>query len=332
MKQKALLITFLLLLSAMSSFADNISPTRVGKICYSVNYTKQTARVIEPIYSNGQKIEYEGDIVIPETIQLWDETFGPVVDYVVTEIADGAFHNDVTTSVSIPGTVDVIPEDCFRYCTNLRSVTIHYGVKRIGSSAFFGLKNLESVYFDSAITPRTTGKGGCEIEQDCFNDCKNLKNVTLRFATSIGNRAFFGCSCLTSITIPNSVTSIGDDAFGACDGLTSLTIGNSVTSIGECAFFGCSGLTSLIIPNSVTSIGWGAFDDCRGLTSITIPNSVTSISESAFSRCSSLTSVTIPNSVTSIGEGAFTSCSSLTSVTIPNSVTSIGEGAFFFCI
>ena len=68
----------------------------------------------------------------------------------------------------------------------------------------------------------------------------------------IGGPAFYGCSGLTSLTIPNSVTSIGTIAFENCSGLTSVTIPNSVTSIGERAFYGCSGLTSITIPNSVT--------------------------------------------------------------------------------
>jgi len=149
--------------------------------------------------------------------------------------------------------------------------------------------------------------------------------------TSIGYQAFYGCSGLTSVTIPNSVTSIGNYAFDYCSGLTSVTIPNSVTSFGDSAFRFCSGLTSVTIPNSVTSFGSEAFRGCSGLTSVTIPNSVTSIGSSAFYGCSGLTSVTIPNSVTSISEYAFQNCSGLTSVTIPNSVTSIGEWAFSGC-
>ena len=182
--------------------------------------------------------------------------------------------------------------------------------------------------------------------------------------TSIGNEAFYHCSGLTSVTIPNSVSSISNFAFSSCSGLTSVTIPNSVTSIGNSAFSGCSGLTSITIPNSVTTIGNSAFSGCSGLTSITIPNSVTSIGDWTFSNCSGLTSIEIPNSVTSIAYYAFFDCSGLISIVvasdnpkydsrndcnaiietasntlilgckntvIPNSVTSIDSGAFYGC-
>ena len=147
----------------------------------------------------------------------------------------------------------------------------------------------------------------------------------------IRDRAFYYCTSLTSVTIPDSVTSIGDDVFNYCTSLTSVTIPDSVTSIGEQAFYYCRFLTSVTIPDSVTSIGDDAFGGCSSLTSVTIPDSVTSIGGGAFCGCTSLTSVTIPDSVTSIGEKAFYYCSSLTSVTIPDSVTSIGDGAFASC-
>ena len=180
--------------------------------------------------------------------------------------------------------------------------------------------------------------------------------------TSIGNHAFYGCTGLTSVTIPDSVTSIGDAAFYGCTGLTSITIPDSVTSIGISAFRGCSGLTLITIPDSVNSSGEGAFygctglktagpigggydyefgwtdtipgyafNDCDWLTSITIPDSVTSIGYAAFYGCTGLTSVTIPDSVTSIGNWAFCGCTGLTSVTIPDSVTSIKYCAFSGC-
>jgi hypothetical protein len=170
------------------------------------------------------------------------------------------------------------------------------------------------------------------IGERAFYGCSSLTAVTISEGiTSIGDNAFYSCSSLTSITIPNSVTSIGSSAFNRCSSLTSITIPNSVTSIGGWAFVGCSSLTAITIPNSVTSIGNSAFNLCSSLTSITIPNSVTSIGNSAFNSCSSLTSITIPNSVTAIGSSAFYHCRNLTSITIPNSVTSIGYWAFGYC-
>lgn len=149
--------------------------------------------------------------------------------------------------------------------------------------------------------------------------------------TNIGSGAFYYCTQLTSVTIPNSVTSIGSAAFYCCAALTFVTIPNSITSIGNRTFDSCTMLTSVTIPNSVTSIGNSTFEDCYSLSSVTIPNSVTTIGNYAFSS-SHLLSVTIPNSVTMIGIGTFQNCTSLTSATIPNSVITIGNGAFQNCL
>ena len=147
--------------------------------------------------------------------------------------------------------------------------------------------------------------------------------------TGIGERAFYNCSSLTSVTIPNSVVTIGNYAFQNCTGLTSVTIGNSVTSIGKGAFYGCENLSSLTIPDNVTSIGERAFEDCKGLTSVTIPGSVTRIEGYTFMDCSGLTSVTIPSSVTGIGSLAFYGCSGLTSfINYATTPQSIGTDVF----
>ena len=133
-----------------------------------------------------------------------------------------------------------------------------------------------ALYSGSIVIPKTVAYGGVTYS-----------------VTSIDDYAFWGCSSMTSIDIPNSVTSIGNEAFCACSGLASVDIPNSVTSIGEGAFWGCSGFTSVIIPHSVTGIGGNAFQDCSGLTSVTIGSSVTYIGEGAFSGCTGLKAVHI---------------------------------------
>ena len=186
---------------------------------------------------------------------------------------------------------------------------------------------------------------------------------------SIGYRAFYNCTSLTSITIPDSVTSIGNDAFRKCTSLTSITIPDSVTTIGAAAFYYCTSLTSVTVDsnneyyssdeygvlfnkdktelirypignkrtsytilNVVTKIGEFAFADCVNLTNVIIGDNVKIIGNHAFSSCDKLTSAIIPDSVTTIGDYAFSSCyNSLTKVVIGDSVTTIGEFAFRNC-
>ena len=146
---------------------------------------------------------------------------------------------------------------------------------------------------------------------------------------SIGAGAFYWCTLLTEIIIPNSVITIGNWAFGYDSSLISVAIPNSVTTIGDNAFYACTSLTKITIPESVIAIGVGVFGNDISLSSVMVPNSVTSIADGAFSFCSGLTSVIIGNSVISLGGSAFWQCQSLTSITLPNSVTSIGVGAFY---
>ena len=220
----------------------------------------------------------------------------------ITEIGGYTFAGYAGTSITIPSSVTSIGDNAFSGCTSLTSVTIPDGVTSIGSSAFSGCSSLKSmtIPFVGATKDGTSNThfGYIFGAQRFYNNKDyvptSLKEVIITGGTSIGSSAFYGCTSLTSVTIPDSVTSIGSGAFSGCTSLTLITIPDSVTSIGQSAFSGCTSLTSVTIGNGVTSIGREAFHNCSSLASVTIPDSVTSIEGSAFSGCSSLKSMTIP--------------------------------------
>ena len=142
-----------------------------------------------------------------------------------------------------------------------------------------------------------------------------------------------------------SVTSIGYSAFYGCTGLTSIEIPNSVRSIGSYAFIGCTGLTAVHISDLAAWCGinfTNAYDNPlyyaknlylngEKLTELVIPDGFVEIKDYTFYNCNNLTSVVIPNSVTGIGASAFKGCNNIEKLYIGSSVESIGSKAFAGC-
>ena len=171
-----------------------------------------------------------------------------------------------------------------------------------------------------------------KIGDYAFYNCSRLTSLNLPDGiTEIGYSTFRGCTGLTSLNLPASITTIGESAFYGCSGLTSLTLPSSIITIGDYAFCGCSGLTSLNLPAGITEIGESAFWCCSRLTSLTLPDGITTIGSSAFYGCSGLTSLNLPASITTIGYDAFRGCSGLTSLNLPDGITEIGRSAFQGC-
>ena len=246
------------------------------------------------------------------------------------------------------------------------------GVLCVGSVGMTGLQGvLESVgtvLSASAYVPysydgityeglyyNVTDTGEIEIAR-CYEYVRKVNipiEIDGKFVTSIGKEAFFNCTGLTEITIPDSVTSIEDYAFSNCTSLTEITIPDSVTSIGECVFSGCTGLTEITIPDSVKYIGEEAFKDCTNLKSITFLGSKTGIKEGAFSNCdadikfttedtygqegevvsvaTNVTQLTVKHKEGKIPAGAYKDGKRLKEVTLEEGITLIEDDAFANC-
>ena len=156
-------------------------------------------------------------------------------------------------------------------------------------------------------------------------------NDATYYVVGIGYEAFYKCTGLTSVTIPNSVKVIKDEAFRSCYSLSSITLPDGITNLSSNAFDNTHYYNNEANwENGVLYIGKYLVATIE-MPHYSIKKGTKYIASYAFRGNNMLRSITIPNSVTSIGEGTFAYCKSLTTVTIPNSVTSIGERAFYGC-
>jgi len=109
-----------------------------------------------------------------------------------------------------------------------------------------------------------------------FKDNKDIASFNeLRYffgLQSIGDNAFYGCSSLTSINLPDGVTKIGRQTFEGCSSLTSVNIPEGVTAIGAYTFWDCSSLTSVYCkPTTPPTLGAGAFYNTPSSMKIYVP-------------------------------------------------------------
>ena len=251
----------------------------------------------------------------------------------ITDCAETAT-GDIQIPNEIAGyPVTAVATDAFAGCTGVTSVTIGKNVTNIGTGAFAGCTGLASITV-SGDNMVYSSKGNCLIEtsnRTLIAGCKNSVIPTDGTVTAIGNLAFYNCSTLAAVTIPDTVTAIGASAFEGCIGLADVSIGNRVTTIGNSAFFGCTALTEVVIPNSVTAMGVYVFSGCTKLADVTIGNNVTTITNSTFSGCTALTNVAFGSGVKTIDIFAFSGCTKLGVVSIPEGVTTVGKFAFYNC-
>lgn len=196
-----------------------------------------------------------------------------------------------------------------------------------------------------------------EIDDGVFKERKDIFNISFApDVTCIKENAFYHCSELKSVIIPNNVKAIESFAFFYCSNLETITFGKGIKEISSLAFSGCNNIKSIEFPDDVWNIcnhvfadydvikrikeeavsanrmiADEAYKDRKDITSFKIPDGTEIIGDCAFLNCTKLTEVEIPDSVKFIGEAAFCGCEELESISIPDSVVSIGNEVFFDC-
>ena len=261
----------------------------------------------------------------------------------VTDLGGEAFSSITTLEEAVVGNFGTTyPSGLFRWCSNLRSVTINEGNTYLGSYTFEGCRALTEVHIPSTVELIRWGAfkssglmeavipaSVTEIEPEAYAECAELTSVVFEGNPTMGYSMFANCPKLTTVTMTDAMTGIPSGLFQGCTALTRVELGAGVRTIEDSAFAG-TGLTEIVLPEGLTSIGYDAFRGCTGLTEITIPSTVTELN--GFHGCSNLKTVNFVDShVETIGAYAFYACRALESFEIPASVQMIDAAAFQYC-
>ena len=146
---------------------------------------------------------------------------------------------------------------------------------------------------------------------------------------AIGEQAFYACSNIASISLPEGLTTIGAYAFANCEVLTAVSLPKTLETVGKGAFYGCDTLPAIdFSATALSDIGANAFADSPALASVTFPTSLRTVGDLAFLNCTALTAITLPEGVETVGDQAFYNCTAAESLTLPASLANIGSFAF----
>lgn len=183
----------------------------------------------------------------------------------VTNIGDAAFEEcSGLISAALPTSLSCIQSLTFANCTQLSDVAIPGGVNSIGSYAFAGCTALTNVTFPASLI---------WVDQTAFESCSSL----ISFIVNPDNPAYTAVDGVLldssqtlliqcpqgrvgNYRVPNGISVIGQRAFYSCNGLTTVTMPAGVTSLGEDAFRSCENLTGVYFQGNAPSAASGLFD------------------------------------------------------------------------
>ena len=304
----------------------------------TVKITNQTTTINYGAFNNCKKMN--GDIDLSN----------------VTYLGETSFYN--CNSIDKPldvSNVSSIRSNTFDGCKKVPSITLkdNFVLQSNTQRAFADCESLTSILQPATWPSKTVPLGtysGCinleqsfdltgatTIESEAFMNCKKMLNPTLGTISSLGAKAFFGCSSITEFhfNAGSTVSYIYEQTFRNCTSLASITFAqdSKITQFGKQAFANTK-ITSITAPATLKSISDRCFEDCSDLVEVDLSGSVYNPggfgpNSYLFNNCVNLTTVKFPATIEAqIGEYTFRNCPKLLSIDCPKGIKKIINRGF----
>ena len=201
-------------------------------------------------------------------------------------------------------------ENWSNYADRITSLPEYYDSRFVYAYEFYNQHGLRRI--------PSSKLGASYIGNRAFLGCSTITSASFSNCEYVGLNAFWSCSSLKSVDMP-SCKFLLSGAFQYCSNLKSLNTPN-IKYIGSNAFAGCSQLSYINFSNC-KKVGMYAFSGCRNLSRVNLP-ACEIVEAGAFNGCSNLSFLDLPNCVYYAG-GA----STLTSINLPKAKIIAGLGA-----
>lgn len=267
-------------------------------------------------YSRAKKLENVHRVVVSEGTKV---------------IAMAAFENFVgLEEIVLPESVTKIEQDAFRRCSKLKKINMPDALTDVTSSAFDWTPLIKEQ--EGGVTYVGNWVVGCD---------KKATEVTVREGTvGIACLAFYSCTALLHVHLPESLRYVCGGAFDRCYALQSLDFPRGLLHLNNMSMCSCNSLRRITLPRVGTKSIGKLFGVKNGQENDEyMPASLKTVvltdqkdlPEDAFIWCQYVETFVLPDGLTSIGESAFMDCKSIKEIKLPDSVTEIGDRAFFGC-
>ena len=248
---------------------------------------------------------------------------------------------DHLEEVSLPSTLEALPEAVFQDCTALTEVNIPENVQTIGKNAFADCSALETVRFEGDAPASVADTAFAGVNANVYvpegNDTwteEKQSDFGGSLSWDVSDKELITGTCGVNLTwsFDRNARILTISGTGPMADFTLNGTGYSATASDapwQDIQSGIRGsIKGIVIEKGVTTVGRGAFVGMESVIVVSLPDTLTSIGDYAFSMNTSLKELDIPAGVTYLGDYALFCCPNLVSVTLPAGIMEIGTSVF----